>query len=455
MRPDITLLSSQDIFPSLLCFSILLFIAFLLRRKYENSPIKRYFIPAFVLQMLGCLAFFLIYQYHFGRGDIFKYFHASQLVYDILWTDFSTGWELLISSPENYSTQAKLIADQSYTYLYVPELRQVVRIGTFVSLLTLNTSLATGLILAFFSFSACWKLFRTFHDQFPHLHLEIACATLFVPSVVFWGAAGLTKDTICMAALGFLVWSFYQIFIKRNISLHQLASLVISSYFLVTIKIYLFLLLASSLLIWVMYFLYKAYWSQKSVLFKSLLFSIVLGLSIFIPGQYGSSTKVYETDNILLSIKRIQNYNRHHTERTKGSGYTLGDYDTNLLSFSKIIPGAINATLFRPYLWEANKPILWISAFDSLFTLLFTLYVLWQVRFNFFRYLFQEPALLFCLSFALMVAFTIGVTAFNFGTLTRYKIFCLPFYFLSLILLLNQSRPSNEGTNDVGYKRTK
>ena len=49
----------------------------------------------------------------------------------------------------------------------------------------------------------------------------------------------------------------------------------------------------------------------------------------------------------------------------------------------------------------------------------------------------KNPVILFCILFSLVFAIFVGMTTLNFGTLVRYKIPCLPFYLIALILILD------------------
>jgi hypothetical protein len=115
----------------------------------------------------------------------------------------------------------------------------------------------------------------------------------------------------------------------------------------------------------------------------------------------------------------------------EGSGYTLGELDGSWQSMIALAPQAINISLFRPYLWEVINPLMLLSAIEALIFLFLTLYTIWRVRWNVFSYL-QRPDILFCLVFAVIFAFAVGVSTFNFGTLSRYKIPMMPYYLLSL-----------------------
>ena len=119
-----------------------------------------------------------------------------------------------------------------------------------------------------------------------------------------------------------------------------------------------------------------------------------------------------------------------------GSGYTLGDFDPTLLGMLQQAPAGVNVTLFRPYLWETRKPIVMISALESLIYLIFTIVAI--VRNNPIRMvqrILADETLQFCLIFTLVFAMAVGISTSNFGSLVRYKIPCLPFYTAFLIIL--------------------
>src|SRR5690606_41181696 len=86
----------------------------------------------------------------------------------------------------------------------------------------------------------------------------------------------------------------------------------------------------------------------------------------------------------------------------------------------RLAPQAINVALYRPYFWEVDNPLMLLAAMESFVLLVITLYVLTQARMLAFRYILR-PDVLFCLMFALIFAFAVGVSTYNFGTLSRYK----------------------------------
>ena len=111
-------------------------------------------------------------------------------------------------------------------------------------------------------------------------------------------------------------------------------------------------------------------------------------------------------------------------------GYDIGLPDGTWQSMVKLMPAAINVSLFRPYIWEVRNPLMLLSAIESTIILFLAIRVFRKRKW---KQKLKDPFLVFCLGFTLLFAFAVGVSTFNFGTLMRYKIPMMPF--LSLLLL--------------------
>jgi len=148
----------------------------------------------------------------------------------------------------------------------------------------------------------------------------------------------------------------------------------------------------------------------------------------------------YSVENIAATAKLTSSYLLKISESSEGSAYDLGDFDPTLKGMLKEAIPAINVSLFRPYMWEAKKPLILFSAFESLLFLLFTVYVIlitnpWKIV----KKIYGDPNIMFCLMFALLFAFFTGISSYNFGSLSRYKIPCMPFYLIFLILISDKT----------------
>jgi hypothetical protein len=56
----------------------------------------------------------------------------------------------------------------------------------------------------------------------------------------------------------------------------------------------------------------------------------------------------------------------------------------------------------------------------------------------------NDPTIQFCFVFSLIFAFAVGISSYNFGALSRYKIPCLPFYAIALILIYYKNVPKGK-----------
>jgi hypothetical protein len=73
-----------------------------------------------------------------------------------------------------------------------------------------------------------------------------------------------------------------------------------------------------------------------------------------------------------------------------------------------------------------------------------------------FQEIFKDPRLLMCFIFSLVFAIGVGASTANFGTLSRYKIPCEPFYVIMLLLLYKNTdtRYPNWLRRILGYKNS-
>ena len=298
-------------------------------------------------------------------------------------------------------------------------------------------------LITLFAFLGSWKLFLTFYDLYPQYMREIAIATLFVPSVFFLGT-GVMKDPLCIGALGYLTYSSYQLFLKRKFSIISVIWLIVGTIIIASVKTYIIMAYAPALVIWIVLKYWKNIKSKAVKIFAGPLFiALALGGGILVLSQFSSLGQKYSLESLKSTAQSTQQWLTIVSENENGSSYNLGEIDYTTFGILKVFPKAVNVTLFRPYIWETRKPILIPAALESLFCLLFTMYIFFKVGFfKTIRAILGNPDLLFCLIFTLVFAFAVGFSTFNFGALVRYKIPCLPFYFLFIFILYKENYKS-------------
>jgi hypothetical protein len=413
--------------------------AYVIRPFISDDITRVYFFTALTLKIFGALALGFIYQFYYAGGDTFNYHtYGSRHIWEAFVDSPANGMKLLLANGSGSPPPGTFDYASKIVFFYDPSSYFVIKIAAVFDLLTFSSYSATAVLFAAFSFFGMWLFFMTFYADFPHLHKWIATAAFFIPSVFFWGS-GLLKDTITLGCLAAATYPIRKLFIEKEISVKHIILLLVCLYIIFGIKKYILLCFLPAALLWV----FAGNFSRiRSVVLKIMLVPVVVLLIIF--SGYYSVIKIGEDDpryslDKIAATARITAYDiGFYTGKDAGSGYSLGELDGTFGSMVKLAPQAVNVSLFRPYLWEVRNPLMLLSALESLALLFLTFYTIYRSRTKLFRAL-GDPTILFCLMFSLTFAFAVGISTFNFGTLTRYKIPLLPFYLMALILILNYS----------------
>ena len=392
---------------------------------------------------MGAIALGVIYQFYYGMGDTLSFHaHGSRHIWEAFMDSPQTGLQIFFS-PERYD-------HNSYSYLskiwFSEDAKSffVVRIAFLFDLVTFSSYSGTAVLFAVISFIGGWLLFNTFYPYALAKIKWIAFASLYLPSVLFWGS-GLLKDTITLAALGIATYCFHQLLVLRKVKIIEIILLLISLFCLYSIRKFILQAYLPSIFLWTLAVHLKNINLQIiRVLLIPFISVVAMAGSYFAIVVVGDGDKQYSIDKLAMTAK-ITAYDIRYgwgARMGEGSGYTLGELDGTWQSMLKLAPGAINVTLFRPYLWEVQNPLMIASALESLFILFLTFFFIYKSRGRLFEAIFSPPVL-FCFCFAIVFAFAVGVSTFNFGTLARYKIPVIPFYIIGLILLSNGEKKTN------------
>jgi hypothetical protein len=321
-----------------------------------------------------------------------------------------------------------------------PASYMVPAIASFLSLLCGTNYIPIALLFAFFSFTGIWALYRTFVNIYPKLHKELAIAFLFIPSSFVWGSA-IFKDTICMFALGWLTYTTFRIFVSRDLSFRNIALLILSFILISKIKVYILLGFMPALAIWLLTTYSSKIKSGGARFFVKLAFmAIAIAGFLYFAQVFAKELQKYSLENIAKTAAVTRDW-LAYSSGDEGSAYDLGEFDPSIGGMLKKFPQAVVVTLFRPFPWEARKVIVMLSALEALIFSWFTIQAFRRNGIgNSFKLIGKDPNVLFCLVFSVVFAFAVGISSYNFGALSRYKIPALPFYGAFLVILLYNKR---------------
>jgi hypothetical protein len=434
----IELLTVKDlIFAPIFCFFLILITYYWSKHYYAHTSLKAYILPALCARMIGCvLAACMYHFYYHQQNDIDWYFYGSKVFHHAISEDALHGFRLLFSPISKYGQIDWEFLSQAKRHIVFSreDNVMVIRIGTFLSLLSFNSCLSIGLLMTYFSFLGCWKLFLTFYDLYPYFEKQIAFATLFIPSICFWGAAGLMKDTIIMAAIGYLIYTLYWIFIKRQPSLLHILQFIMSFLIIAIVKVFIAMILIPLICLWLFlqyHHLFQLWYQKTMVILLFLLFAI--GFVHLI----SKNDRKFSLDKIASRSFRYQRMNLENATALNGSEYNLGVVDSSYIGLLKKFPIATVTAIVRPSLLDIKKAILLPAGIENFLLLLFICYCTFKIRYNYSSSLMLrfKPIIVFGLFFSIIVFFISGFTASSFGNLVRYRIVGLPFFVIGLFVI--------------------
>jgi len=213
---------------------------------------------------------------------------------------------------------------------------------------------------------------------------------------------------------------------------------------LASVKVYILLAFVPAIAFWLLStYSHRIRFAAARFLVQLLVLGIV-GLSFwFFSEQFSEELNRYSLDRILQTAQSTRGWISYVSDKEEGSRYDIGEIDPSITGLAAKFPEAVNVTLYRPYLWEVKNPLMLLSGMESFAFLVLTLIVFFRVGFfKTFQKIFKDPNLLFFFSFTLICAFSVGISTGNFGSLSRYKIPCMPFFAALLLVLYYQSKVS-------------
>ena len=420
-------------------------------RKHASNPFpgSAYFFKGFLVKILGSYLFALVYFFLYNGGDTAAYFQNA-LIMNRLFVDNISGYFYLMWMPEIKWEDYFLYFNHNTGYpqmsiSYKDANHIVVKFATLLAPLGMFNFFSTSILFGAITYFFVFKAYKTFCLIVPDAQKFLAFAFLFFPSFVFWGG-GIMKDTICVAAISQIVYSFYQIFILKKRNLLLIAAILISVYILFITKPYLLFALIPGLVFWGAFGFIG---NIKSSFIKFGLVPLMGVLALFATFYLLNNAiiSVFGSTEMALERAAITQQDLIRSEQYGSNFYDIGRYDPSISGMIQKAPEAITVGLFMPFLWQAGSAITYFSALENFVLLLLTLYFIFKTRiYGIFTYTFRNPILFFCISFALITAFIVGITTANFGALVRYKIPLLP-YFLCFFILLDREVNKKVGTD--------
>jgi hypothetical protein len=406
------------------------------KKHYSNDDyLRKKLLQGFWLKILFAVLYILITQFYYGGSDGFMYYEFGTVIHRAVVNDVSNLNFLFGGSEPFFDYVSANTFDDVYSvagYMFSISNQIVSRISCFFGFFCFQNYSVISLFFSMLSYIGIWKMYIVFYKVFPQFKKQVSISFLCLPSFLFWGS-GLMKEPLCLLGLGFIISGFYKSFFLNQSRFSNFFAALLACYFLYLVKNYIFFAFMASFIL-MMYSLY----TKKINLFLKFIFAglilggIAIGFNLIVSGIQNDASSITSTDEFLEQTKNFKN----NYEDMGGAFVDIGDFEPTVAGISKKIPQVIVNVFFRPFPWEARSLVLVISMFESLFFLVLIIRAMIKTEiYNFFIIIFKNPVYLSCFVFSLFLGIIVGLTTFNFGTIVRYKLPCMPFFSMILLFL--------------------
>lgn len=403
----------------------------------EGHPWRPYFLPGLMAKIAGAIFIGLVYQYYYGGGDTAIYFAQSKVLNEAFAPSPFTWLKLVLHIPAGYESEVYDYTSRIEWYKAANNY-MVVAFASVAGIFTFNTFLSSSILFAVISFTGIWAMFRAFAMQYPKLLKQVALVILFIPSTIIWGS-GIFKDTLCMFGMGWMIYGTFSLLIQGRIRPFAIVMMVAGFFIIWIVKIYILVSFIPAVGLWILFsYSHKISSAFLRLFMKIGLFGASAALFLTFSSNFSTELGRYSVENLAQTATITRDY-IYATSGDEGSSYYLGEFEPTLTGMLKQFIPAVNVTLFRPYIWESRKPIVLFNALEAFMFLFFTIKLLVTLGpARIWTAISKDPNIQFCLIFTVIFAFAVGISSANFGTLSRYRIPCLPLYGLALVLIYYQ-----------------
>jgi len=224
---------------------------------FECEGLSRKLISGiFLLKILFGATLWAVYTFYYSdrmTADIYKFFDASQVMYNAFWTNKEDFFRLLFGMQndheyfeQNYQTYM-INWTQKYASDFNHETHTMIRFNTILRFFSLGGYYQVhSIFMCFISLTGLTAIYKTFSVHLKGKGKLLTAAVFLAPSVLFWGS-GVLKEGLLIFALGMLIYSFYQLILK-GFSIKGIIWICFSAFLLSITKLYILIAIVPCLI---------------------------------------------------------------------------------------------------------------------------------------------------------------------------------------------------------------
>jgi len=400
---------------------------------------KKYYIKFLVLKVLFAVSFVVLHMYVYKGGDTFLYYLGSTYIADLIIQTPSNFFHYLFGSYENFlSAPFVRSINMTHSFTDTSVLNQA-QLGVLISLVSFRSYLTASIVYSLLTAHGIWSIFRVISKMYPKATKHLAFGILYYPTIGIWGS-GILKDPLTLASVGWMFIAIYNL-VERKKMTQSIILLLIAVLICFKLKPYVLYCFIPAMLLWL-----QGRMSQKinNSLVKYVVTPILIILlsvgGAFLLQQVSSQAGKYSLDSVQEVAEGFHSWHTYLAENRNQSGYSLGAVDFTAVGILQKTPAALFVTFYRPFPFvDTRNFATFFEAIQSFTLLILTFYIILRVGFlKFLKITFSNADVRAFLLFSIFLGVAVGLTSYNFGALSRYKIPCLPFFTSALIILYHE-----------------
>lgn len=387
--------------------------------KASHQDLKRFFWPALVLKLLAGLCLGLVYTFYYAVGDTFVFFDDAQQLVHLFQRDFTEYFIFLWSGDATSEVSSTLINVQVRS-LFLVKILSAVLLGSF------NNYWIASLYFSLSSFLGSWYLVTKIQNYLSNGIGAAVISFLFIPSFIFW-SSGVIKESLAIGALMYLAGCFVYIINKEPTRWWEWLTALVSLVVLWNLKYYWAALFIPSVITSIIVVRLILMWIPtlnqifETIIWLTLFLCIVLAASTIHPNFYLS--------RFLMVV--VENHNAYTMVSDHGPSVHFHELHATWGSILLNSPWALFSGLFRPLIFESRTLFQFVISIENLLLLLLCVY-----NFRYMKSALNSSHRFMILSamiYIVLLAVFLTLSTPNFGTLSRYRVGFLPFFFFLLL----------------------
>lgn len=382
--------------------SIILFgIAYYFYKALPKDETSKYYLSALLFKIFCTIAIGSLYKYFYQSGDIIGFFSNAQTLSELPVKDFLTS--VFSSTQLNEPRRTIYFTRALSVLLYI----------------TKSDFWLASIYFSLISFISTFYFTIQLNRVYKSIVIPSVISFLFFPSIVFW-SSGLTKESLIFGSMLFVIGFVIKVTSKNENRIYEKLGVVVSAVILIYIKYYIAAAVIPTL---ILYLIFSNIGGKSKNIWYLVIGSTVLVLCLFLLHPNLNPYKFFRFMGIARDTILVNSASENVLQLYSSSNGTV---DAFINFFILLFSG-----FFRPMFFESlHFPFIIASIENTILGLLFCSRFLTPISITK-KHLYS---ILLLIGYVILTALFLAYSSPNFGTLSRLKIYYMPFFLLLVLI---------------------